>query len=168
MHRLFLLRHAEALQGKPGGSDKERPLSERGKDDAIALGRRMNAQAYRPSMVFCSDARRTRDTWAAISSGLPPPAPETIYIPELYRGGTGDYRILAASSPAEGPLLIIGHNPMISQLALSLVRNGDESGRAALASGFPPGALAVLEFPQPLSQIAPRTASLVAFLRPGS
>jgi len=164
LHRLFLLRHAEASRGKPGGSDFDRPLTDRGRQDAAALGQRMRTLALRPSHVLCSSAVRTRETWEAAMKELGAPFPETSLMAELYRGDASDYRILIATSGVEQALLVVGHNPMIQELTLALTRGNGAA--TAISAGFPAGGLAVLDFEEPLWRIAPRTGSLAAFLSP--
>ncbi|WP_309084421.1 histidine phosphatase family protein [Chelativorans sp.] len=166
MYRLYLLRHAEALHIRPGGSDFDRPLTERGRQDAAALGLRMRAAGYLPSFVLCSSAARAQQTWQEVARKLPHPPPETLYATELYRGDAADYRILVATSPAEESLLVVGHNPMVQELALSLARAGDSAALSAVSAGFPAGGLAVLDLEEPLWRIAPRTGMLAAFLSP--
>ncbi len=168
MYRLFLLRHAEASPAKPGGADIDRPLTERGRQDAIALGERMRAGEHLPAFVFCSSARRTQETWQALASQLAGPVPQILNAHELYRGGIDDYRILIASAPTDGPILVIGHNPVITQLASTLVRDGDPAAMKRLTAGFPTCGLATIDFAESWSHIGPRGGTLAAFLLPGS
>jgi phosphohistidine phosphatase len=45
--------------------------------------------------------------------------------------------------------MLIGHNPALQDLALSLAAAGDEALLARLAQKFPTGALAVITLPHP-------------------
>jgi phosphohistidine phosphatase len=166
LYRLYLLRHAEASRGKPGGADFDRPLSERGRRDAAALGTRMHAAGYRPAFVLCSGALRARETWSLVAHALGEPRAGEMFMRELYRGDATDYRNLIGAAPAGGPLLVVGHNPMIGEFAATFVRSGDPAALSIVSSGFPPGGLAVVDFAVPLSRIAPRTGTLSAFFRP--
>ena len=61
-------------------------------------------------------------------------------------------------------VLLIGHNPAIQDLALSLARGGPEIGR--VGRKFPTAALATLSFDGSWRELAPRDAELVAFVKP--
>lgn len=161
MHRLYLLRHAEAAQGAPGTADFERPLTPRGRHDAAALGQRMRGEMHPPALVLCSRARRAWESWEALAHALPPPSAEVHHLGELYRGDAAEYMTLVAALAGPEPVLVVGHNPAIQELSHLLV-----GGSPAVASGFPPGALAAIDFAEPLSQIAPRRGRLAAFLPP--
>jgi phosphohistidine phosphatase len=82
--------------------------------------------------------------------------------------------LLAALKSAEDagtPLLMIGHNPGLEQLALSLAIQPQDAGEQAryenLARKFPTAALAVLDFDEPdWGAIKPGTGRLTDFVRP--
>ena len=59
--RIVLLRHAKAEWSRE--SDHERPLAERGRQDAPAAGRRLAHSGTAPDLALCSTATRTRETW---------------------------------------------------------------------------------------------------------
>src|ERR1700730_6188441 len=71
VRHLWLLRHGKAASDAPwGGSDRERPLTARGRRDASALGKRIFNEkpplglddVARPELAICSAAVRTRQT----------------------------------------------------------------------------------------------------------
>ena len=66
--RLLLLRHAKSAW--PDLADSERPLNDRGRRDAPAMGRWLRDKGYVPDLVLCSTAQRTRDTWALVAGEL--------------------------------------------------------------------------------------------------
>src|ERR1700761_5287673 len=66
--RLLLLRHAKSAW--PDVPDSERPLNDRGRRDAPAMGRWLVSSGYRPDLVLCSTASRTRETWDLLAPGL--------------------------------------------------------------------------------------------------
>ena len=63
-------------------------------------------------------------------------------------------------------MLVVGHNPMMEDLAMALSGDGDEKARSALVAGFPASALAVIRFANDLSQTAPGKGYLEAFFTP--
>ena len=62
--RLVLLRHAKAAAPEPGQRDVDRPLTARGRADAVAVGAWLAAHLGPPDLVLCSPAVRTRQTWS--------------------------------------------------------------------------------------------------------
>jgi len=149
MRRLLVLRHAKAA-AHDERHDKQRPLVERGREDAARMGRAMRERGYLPDLVLCSSATRTAETWEHLAPELRT-SPETEFLDALYDAPEDSIlsciRAVKRSAPA---LLYIGHNPGLEQFARILVRSpvdGDERRRAAaLARKFPTAALAVLEF----------------------
>ena len=164
INRLYLLRHAKARWAEPGSSDYDRALASSGHEDASRLGVTMAAMGQQPDTVLCSGARRARQTWAAVSQHLP--VADTRFIDNLYSGDAGGYLDLVRQAGAGRAILVVGHNPMMEDLATALSRAGEEAAMAAVARGFPTCGLAVLRFSRPLSQIEPEDGYLEAFLTP--
>jgi phosphohistidine phosphatase len=124
---LVLLRHAKA-SSPAGTADEERPLSDRGQLDARAAGAWL-AGGHVPDLVLCSPSRRTRQTWQAVAASLRArqvtAAAEVRYEPRLYGGDADD--ILEAVREVDDDqrvVLVIGHNPTLSQLAYELDPGG--------------------------------------------
>lgn len=166
-HRLFLLRHAKSSRDDASLPDIERPLSERGRNAAPAIGREMHRLGLIPDLVLCSPARRAQETWALVSAAWPQ-KPPVLTIDALYDFGDG--AALAAEIRAHGgnapALMIVGHNPALENLARHLAHAGDESLRLALARKYPTGALAVLSFDVPWAGLSWDTGTLTHFIRP--
>ncbi len=127
---LVLLRHAKA-EAATGTPDVNRPLSARGHADAAAAGAWLGTHGYRPELVICSPARRTRQTWHAVAVALSDtsdgnPAPTVRYEPAAYIGDVADLLgLIQAASEDVTAVLLIGHNPTISQLAMLLDPDAD-------------------------------------------
>ncbi|MDG4834583.1 histidine phosphatase family protein [Solwaraspora sp. WMMD1047] len=114
--RIVLLRHAKA-ERPHGGPDIDRELVARGVADAMAAGAWLAEAGYRPDLVLCSPASRTRQTWAAIADLLLG-EPEVRYDSAIYGGSAARLLKLArAVDPAVTTLLLIGHNPTMSELS---------------------------------------------------
>jgi len=164
MNRLYLLRHAKARWAEPGSSDYDRPLASSGHADAERLGAVMAANGQVPDMVLCSGARRARETWVAVSRNLP--VADMRFIDDLYSSDASGYLHLVRQAGASRSILVVGHNPMMEDLATALSRTGDKVAMASVARGFPTCGLAVLRFSTPLSHIEPEDGYLEAFLTP--
>ncbi len=167
MPRLLLLRHAKSSWGDPGIADIERPLAPRGRRNAAAMAKAIDAEGLTPDRIICSPARRTRETLAALLPYLPGEGRVTIE-PKLYESTAGDY--LAAIGRSGGDartLMVIGHNPTIHDTARWLVSDGEPGLAADLAAKYPTGALAVIDFEQvSWSQLQPGSGHLAAFTKP--
>ena len=70
MKQIYILRHAKSSWDNTNLSDFDRPLSKRGINDAVKLGKFILANKIRVSNVICSNARRTKDTFDLISKDL--------------------------------------------------------------------------------------------------
>jgi phosphohistidine phosphatase len=118
---LVILRHAKA-ERPTGGPDHERPLTERGHADAGAAGSWLSAQGYRPDLVICSPARRTRQTWHGVAMTLKQDtAPLVRYEPVVYEGDANEIlALLRGIDPAMHTVLLVGHNPTVSTISALL------------------------------------------------
>ena len=161
-HTLVLLRHAKAEPGdhRP---DIERPLAERGRRDAAAAGAWLAAEGLRPDLVLCSPAVRTRQTWHGVAVAMAEAdpaggAPEVRYEAGLYDGGrTEVVDLLRAVPETVGTVLVIGHNPTVSDVSVLLRPDGRRTGGDVL----PTSGLAVHRPAGPWSETQPGSAGLI-------
>lgn len=168
MHRLYLLRHAAAGWAGPGMRDFDRPLTEKGRADAAAVGRQMREHGYLPDLVLLSSAERTRETWSCVAPalGANDGGIREIVSETLYNGDADAYLASIREAPPAGSILLVGHNPMMAELASSLAGRGDKAALHAVASGFPKAGLAVFSSSEPLSHLERSSCMLEAFTRP--
>jgi phosphohistidine phosphatase len=164
MNRLYLLRHARAKWPAPGSRDFDRPLEPSGIADADALGRAMVKARYKPALVLCSSALRTRQTWEALS--LHVSADSVLFLDGLYSSDSSNYVDIIREKGEEGCVMVIGHNPMMEDLAVALSHDGVPEALEGVAAGFPTCGLAVIRFPYALSSIKPEDGYLEAFVVP--
>ncbi|MFT6559539.1 SixA phosphatase family protein [Sneathiella sp.] len=149
MKRLTLLRHAKSSWNDGAIRDFERPLSPRGIKAAPLIGQYLRDQNLVPELILCSPAKRTRETLART---MPHLSVETkvIFDPMIYSAGMGGsiLDLLPTVAEAYGHVLIIGHNPTMQELALTLTnwQEGTESLRQKLTRKFSTCAVASLEF----------------------
>ena len=158
VRHVWLLRHGKAASDAPwGGSDRERPLTGRGRRDAAALGKRLADEdpvlglegVPPPQLVLCSAAVRTRQTADLIVKATGNRIPIDSFS-SLY-GADTDLVLQYLREIDEGvtSALVVGHNPTMYQLVWELLADRGEEDpagdRAVLeAHGFPTCALAVL------------------------
>jgi phosphohistidine phosphatase len=147
MRRLFLLRHAKA-QAHGAVHDFDRALISRGKQDSARLGQWMAAQGFLPQCALVSPAIRTRETFTSVAEHLHP-APQLILAPRLYNAEAQTIiDEIGGIDDACTDLLLVGHNPAISETADLLTGHGDNALRTILAMGMPTAALAIISFDQ--------------------
>ena len=168
--RLLLLRHAKSdRSGK--SDDHERPLAPRGEKSAPQMGAYMRVKGYQPVLVLCSTAARTKETLELILSALES-EPETHFDRALYLAEWPELMAEIRNVPADAtPLLVVGHNPGLEQLAIALALKAQTAAERArmqsLANKFPTAALAVLDFDIPAwSDLRPGTGRLIDYVRP--
>jgi phosphohistidine phosphatase len=114
---LLLLRHAEAEAAAPGMADIDRPLSARGRTEALDAADCVAAAALRIDAMLVSPALRSRETAIILAAELDI-ADEFRLEPALYLGEPDALLSPLRGSPAEAQtVLIVGHNPGLSRLA---------------------------------------------------
>ncbi|TWG93827.1 phosphohistidine phosphatase [Mesorhizobium sp. J18] len=166
MNRLFLLRHAQAGWAQAGMRDHDRPLTASGRSDAEAMGRQMQTAGYLPDLVLCSTAVRAQQTWECVAPALTAGEPKVDYLEALYStDAAGHVRLIREFADSAAALLLVGHNPMVEDLAIALPA-GKGTATEAIASGFPTSGLAVLTFSGDWQSLGPGTGTLEAFVTP--
>jgi len=161
---LLLLRHAKS-DYPAGVADHDRPLAARGVREAGLAGDWLRAHAPAIDAVLCSTATRTRETLARMLIDAP-----VDYDDRLYDGtpGTVIEEINGVQSRFDTDvktLLVIGHEPAMSAVALGLATTEGSNKTAAehISTKFPTSAIAVLRTAQPWDRLAPSGAALVTF-----
>jgi phosphohistidine phosphatase len=157
---LLLLRHAKS-DHPPGVADHERPLAPRGEQEAGLAGRWLRAHAPAVDAVLCSTATRTRETLARTRIDAP-----VSYVDRLYDATPGAIiDEINGVDPDVETLLVIGHEPAMSHLALGLASADGSNTTAAerISTKFPTSAIAVLRTAEPWDQLALGGAALVTF-----
>jgi phosphohistidine phosphatase len=165
--RLVVARHAKS-DWPAGVADLDRPLGRRGVRDAGAAGRWLAEHGWGPDLVWCSPARRTRETWDALGAGLGDlPAPEVRFDDRVYDASLPDlFEVLHDTPSRRVCVLLVGHNPGVQQLVLTLAQRGSEEARSLAAAKFPTSALAVLDLDVSWSALAPKCGFLSSFAVP--
>jgi len=114
---VLLMRHAKS--DRPAGvPDAARPLADRGRRDATAVGRALAGLDPRPSVAITSPARRAAETAALAIEAAGWDLVPTVD-PSLYYGGVDD--VLAAIRTAGADVsLVVGHEPTWSATVAAL------------------------------------------------
>lgn len=151
--RLIITRHAKAEPVGATADDHGRPLAPRGVADARRLGARLVREGIAPDLVLCSDAQRTRATWAAIREGMEAAgtrqpersgkAPRLHESRALYHAAPEQIAQVLASAGTASPAMIIGHNPGIGAFAAMLTADPPHDPDFVR---YPTAATTILEF----------------------
>ena len=146
MQRLILMRHAKTEPWSEGIDDHARALTPVGHEAAIAMGKMLKAEGWTPEKAIVSTARRTRETWAHLSDIF---GTTSIMLEEdLYLAGERGISDIIADQADAKSLIIIGHNPGLHDLALSILRaagSRDHQAAIRIAAKLPTGAAVLFE-----------------------
>lgn len=107
---LILLRHAKSAW--PAGTrDVIRPLAERGRRDAPAVGRWLRGQGNKINLVVCSPAVRAVQTWDLVAAQLAD-IPQVRHDERLYEASARDLLQVIQELPHKAStVVLVGHNP---------------------------------------------------------
>ncbi len=169
LRQLLLLRHAKSSWDDANLSDHARPLNNRGRRSAAAMRAAMLNLGISPDVVLVSSARRTLQTLEALEPWDDTPLVEPM--DALYLApGPQLFEVLRGVAETARSIMLIGHNPGLHELALSLVGDIDLALSNAdirrLAEGFPTGALAEFTIAGSWASLAPGGGHLSRFLVP--
>ncbi len=173
LRQLLLMRHAKSLWDDPKLSDHARPLNARGRASAVAMRRAMRDLGLVPDLVLVSSARRTLQTLEALGPWDETPLIEpmdALYLASAH----AMLDVLHHVTETVRSVLILGHNPGMHELALTLVgahafsrpAAADRATLSRLAEGYPTGALAEFSVAGGWATIGEGSGRLQHFLTP--
>ena len=153
---LDLLRHGQA-QPPGAGGDLARPLSPAGRSALETLGARLAREGTRHDRVLASPLVRAVESAEAVLGAYPaPPAIETLRELAPDSSPAGVLEALHRLGLERGHVLLIGHQPLLGQLALTL---------AGAETAFAPASLVRIECPH---GPAPRGGRIILTLHGGT
>lgn len=159
------MRHAKSSWDDPQLADIDRPLNSRGRKAAARIAKHIKGSGAEPSMVLCSSAVRARQTLELLQPAFSDSIPVKIEH-ELYPAGSKDLMTRIRRLPATThSVLVLGHNPAIQDLVLTLAAEDPRSGE--IRRKFPTAALAVFNAAiEEWGQLDPNKTSLLEFITP--
>ena len=120
MKTLLLLRHARPSQTSPTGRDFDRPLIDAGRADARLVGQTFRQRNLAPDVIVRSPAARARETTDIVAEAAQLSA-RPRFDERLFDAGTEQILgIIAGIEDDAAMLLIVGHNPGLTELILRL------------------------------------------------
>lgn len=133
MKTLLILRHAKSSWNNARLSDHQRPLNQRGRQDAPRMGRLLRTEELVPDLIISSTAERALATAEAValSSGYEAEIRSTRLLyhaePEAYLDA------VRQTDDARECVMVVGHNPGVSELLERLTGDQEQMPTAALA-----------------------------------
>ncbi len=133
MKLLLLLRHARADQAAPGLADHHRPLNERGRRDATAVGRLLLREGLVPDRILSSTAVRASTTAQRAADSCSYEG-EVRTSSRLYLADCLELLgALRELDPSCAQALVVAHNPGVGELLRLLTGESRPVRPAALA-----------------------------------
>lgn len=118
MKTLYLTRHAKSSWDDPGLHDFERPLNKRGKKNAPAMGQRLKEMGVLPDRIITSPAERAQSTTRLMAGEIGYPGKRIMEDRRIYNNSMADLlAVIRDVESAVDHLMIVGHNPSITELA---------------------------------------------------
>jgi phosphohistidine phosphatase len=132
---LFVLRHGEAGKTIPSGSsDSKRPLTVAGEKEIVIISKALRKMGVRLDVILTSPLKRARQTADIVAKEFKAQN-KLRQVRELAPEGNKSILYQSLTSFKEGTsLLLVGHNPYLSELVSEVVTN-DSSVRLDLKKG---------------------------------
>jgi len=122
MTRLYLVRHGIAVpHGDPGYSDDDRPLTDEGRTRMRQVARGLRHLRVKPDRILASPLPRARETAEIVAKALG--LTDALESADALRADNdaASIRDWVHSLPA-GDLMLVGHNPSLSDLVGLLIK----------------------------------------------
>lgn len=163
MKTLSLLRHAKADRPEQYATDLARPLTDRGRKDAMRMAAVLTDLDPPVDFILSSPSLRTRQTVTAVLEILERDVP-VHWDDRIYEAGVHDLLNGIAAAPTDcDHLLVVGHNPGMEELIAALC-SGD-NGRLVVI--MPTAGLAHVTLNlNNWNKVSPSSGTLQWLLRP--
>jgi phosphohistidine phosphatase len=136
MKTLLILRHAKAEPPAEEMSDFDRPLAERGEQDAPRVGHWLRDEGLAPQLILSSSAARAKATAELVAKACHFDGPLEFFR-DLYMARAETYiEKLREHGGQHERVMVVGHNPTLDELLFALTAEHE---------GFPTAGLAVVE-----------------------
>ena len=134
MKTLFLVRHAKSSRDDPSLPDRDRPLDERGKQEAPMMGKRLAKRKVKPDLLVSSPALRALTTAQLIAEEIGYKRKDIVADDRLYGSSPDELlAIIRALDKKLDQVMLVGHNPEFSELAHRLSSKIAEMPTSAVA-----------------------------------
>jgi phosphohistidine phosphatase len=124
MKTLYLMRHAKSSWDFDDLTDKERPLNNRGREDAPLMGQALAKRSIQLDLLVSSPAVRAMSTAALVAHEVNYPPNQIDVVERLYRAEVLDMLDIVRGLPdPANSVLLVGHNNTITDFANLLSPN---------------------------------------------
>lgn len=124
MKQLILVRHANAASEDVNVADMDRPLSERGHDDAQQVAKRLRDKDLKLDALISSPANRAITTARLMAEFLGFTKSQIIEDHRIFENTVDDLmNVITETADTVETLMLVGHNPALSSLAAYLTND---------------------------------------------
>jgi phosphohistidine phosphatase len=117
MKTLYILRHAKSSWDFPGVKDHDRPLNERGLNNAPMMAERFKQRGEQLDMIIHSSARRAKDTAMLFAAGIGFPTENMVENKAIYDSSINTLlQIVQKADKKWQSIMLVGHNPEFTAL----------------------------------------------------
>lgn len=119
MKKIIIIRHSKSSWSEVGLADFDRPLSERGENDADLMSKKLLKKASKIDLLISSSSKRTRLTSNYFINQIN--IKSVRYIDELYHASSDEiFNILVNIDKSINSLILVGHNPGLTNFINNL------------------------------------------------
>ena len=162
--QLLIMRHGKA-NWEIDIDDLQRPMTERGVEEAKNIGQWLNQQPLHPDIIISSNASRALATSQQVAEAMG--ILDIKQDARIYNASLSQLlQVLADISSEYKRPMIVGHNPGFEDLLLHLADVGEQFYKDG--SLFTTGTVAVLNMPDDWQQLDRQCGELVDVVRGGS
>ncbi len=118
MRTLHIIRHGKSSWDFEGLSDIDRPLSQRGVNNAYMMANKLAERKVKPGLLLSSPANRALYTAVIFTRTLKIPYARICIEDVIYTGHTDDLlNLVRRQDDKHSEILLFGHNPTFTSLA---------------------------------------------------
>jgi phosphohistidine phosphatase len=119
-----------------------------------------------PDLALVSPATRAEETWVLVAKVLPQ-GPQVVKEEGIYNASRDKLMGIIRKARDAHVLLVVGHNPGLHELAVSLIASGDVEARERVTEKLPTSGLVVIDLPfDDWSRLHPGAGRLERFVSP--
>jgi phosphohistidine phosphatase len=124
MKTLYLMRHAKSSWNFDDLTDFERPLNDRGRDDAPRMGQALAARSIQLDLLVSSPAVRALSTATLVAKEIGYPHDQIRVVEGIYEAEVPDLLAIVHQLPDEAvSVLLVGHNNTLTEFVNLLSPN---------------------------------------------
>lgn len=140
MKTLYLVRHAKSSWSTPGMRDFDRPLNERGMNDAPKMASFLQKLDIKPDLIVSSPAKRAITTARFFAGVFSINEAEIVLNPDIYEAEPAEaLKIISELPETSSSAMIFGHNPTFTDIANrfseDIIENVPTCGVVCIKSG---------------------------------